>query len=90
LPWRRSPRFNRAEGLLDLYQAEEAQGVAAGRTGFGRLTLACAEEAAIDIIADLLHWFHVQGRDADDVLDRAQVYFEAGLGPHPAQAHASP
>lgn len=34
------------------------------------------EEAAIFIITDLLHWLRAHGRDADDVLDRAQTRFE--------------
>ncbi|MGW5090951.1 ATP-binding protein [Streptomyces coelicoflavus] len=35
------------------------------------------EEAAIHIITDLLHWLSAHGRDVDEVLDRAQVRFEA-------------
>lgn len=35
------------------------------------------EEAAIHIIIDLLHWLSAHGRDVDEVLDRAQVRFEA-------------
>jgi anti-sigma regulatory factor (Ser/Thr protein kinase) len=70
-----SPRLSRAQGLLDLYGTGRTPHV----TGAGarRLTLASAEETAIEIIADLLHWFHAHGRDADEVLDRAQVHFEA-------------
>ncbi|WP_190218952.1 ATP-binding protein [Streptomyces griseosporeus] len=75
------PHINRAEGLLGLYGAARSQ-EAAGVSSFGRLALACAEETAIDIIADLLHWLHAHGRDADDVLDRAQIFFEAELGTH--------
>jgi anti-sigma regulatory factor (Ser/Thr protein kinase) len=70
-----SPRLSRAEGLLGLYEAEQMEGVVSVRTH--RLGLAQAEEAAIDIIADLLHWLHAHGRDADEVLDRAQTHFEA-------------
>lgn len=43
----------------------------------GRLSAVLAEEAAINAISDLLHWFRAQGRDADDALDRAQSRFEA-------------
>ncbi|WP_242432905.1 ATP-binding protein [Streptomyces sp. Root264] len=62
----------RTEGLLDVYGGQETMLV-----GSRRLSLARAEEAAIDIIADLLHWLHTQGRDADDFLDRVQTHFEA-------------
>ncbi|AOR34063.1 regulator [Streptomyces fodineus] len=71
-----SPRLSRAEGLLDLYKAEQSPRAASAEGH--RLRLACAEETAINIIADLLHWLHAHGRDADDVLDRAQAHFEAG------------
>ncbi|GGR67315.1 hypothetical protein GCM10010269_02590 [Streptomyces humidus] len=70
-----TPRLSSAEGLLGLYGAEELSG---GTTAaLPRLGLARAEAAAIDIIADLLHWLHTHGRDADDLLDRAQMHFEA-------------
>ncbi|MBQ0890521.1 ATP-binding protein [Streptomyces sp. RM72] len=39
------------------------------------------EEAAIHIITDLLHWLSAHGRDTDEVLDRAQVRFEAEAHP---------
>ncbi|MGW1910664.1 ATP-binding protein [Streptomyces sp. NPDC002076] len=74
-PANASPRLSRAEGLLDLYEAEQSPRAASA--GGRRMRLACAEEAAINIIADLLHWLHAHGRNADDVLDRAQVHFEA-------------
>jgi hypothetical protein len=70
-----SPRLSRAEGLLNLYGTERTSCVASAVAP--RLSLARAEESAIDIIADLLHWFRAHGRDADEVLDRAQVHFEA-------------
>ncbi|MFH9133202.1 hypothetical protein [Streptomyces sp. NPDC017524] len=41
--------------------------------------MAHAEEAAIDVCADLLHWLRAHGRDPDGALDRAQAYFEAEL-----------
>nr|WP_093803516.1 ATP-binding protein [Streptomyces sp. Wb2n-11] len=40
------------------------------------LGLAVAEEATIGLIVDLLHWLRAHGRDPDEVLDRAQTYFE--------------
>jgi anti-sigma regulatory factor (Ser/Thr protein kinase) len=61
--------MTRVEVLIDLY-------CAAGRpihSRSGRLWAAEAEEAAILIITDLLHWLRVNGRDADEVLDRAQM-----------------
>ena len=42
-----------------------------------RLGAMAAEAAAIDVIADLLHWLQLHGHDADDILDRAQTHFEA-------------
>ncbi|WP_406841236.1 ATP-binding protein [Streptomyces sp. AHU1] len=69
------PHSSRAEGLLDLYGAEGA--FDGGFAGSCRLSMAQAEKSAIEIIADLLHWFHARGRDADDLLDRAQTHFEA-------------
>ncbi|MFI1362561.1 ATP-binding protein [Streptomyces griseochromogenes] len=70
-----SPCLSRAEGLLDLYSPARTFGVTTA--GSQRLSLACAEEAAIGIITDLLHWLHMYGRDADDLLDRALTHFEA-------------
>jgi hypothetical protein len=35
------------------------------------------EETMIAAITDFLHWFRAHGRDADDMLDRAQMRFEA-------------
>ncbi|WP_329340255.1 ATP-binding protein [Streptomyces sp. NBC_01352] len=40
-------------------------------------TYAVLEESVTDVIADLLHWLAAQGGDPDDVLDRAQMHFEA-------------
>lgn len=42
--------------------------------------MAVLEEAAIDLITDLLHWLSVHGRDVDEALDRAQTRFEAAGG----------
>lgn len=44
------------------------------------LDIAFAEEAAIDVIADLLHWIRAHGRDPGAVLERAQTHYEATLG----------
>lgn len=35
------------------------------------------EEAAVELIADLLHWTSSRGHDPDDFLDRAQMHYEA-------------
>ncbi len=40
-------------------------------SGPSPLSVAVAQEAAIDVIADLLHWLRVHGLDADEALDRA-------------------
>ncbi|MEU8731524.1 hypothetical protein AB0C68_19360 [Streptomyces tendae] len=59
--------------MIDLYSGA---GVL-HRSNHGRLGTAEAEEAATFIITDLLHWLRAHGRDADDVLDRAQTQFKA-------------
>jgi hypothetical protein len=38
--------------------------------------VAVVEEAAIDVMVDVLHWLRAHGRDADEALDRAQTRFE--------------
>ncbi|MDT0613384.1 ATP-binding protein [Streptomyces lancefieldiae] len=68
------PRLARAADVLGLYSGSNSM---SRPVGSGRLATAVAEEAAIDIITDLLYWFRVHGRDADDVLDQAQAHFEA-------------
>ncbi|MER7795478.1 ATP-binding protein [Streptomyces sp. NPDC097640] len=69
------PQVHRADALLTLY------GGSASRTGSSpQLGRALAEEAAIALIADLLHWFRAHGQDPDTALDRAQVHFEAESG----------
>ncbi|MFJ4240201.1 ATP-binding protein [Streptomyces iakyrus] len=64
----------RAEALLGHYAAAAQPG---GRGGTSRLTSTVAEETVIAAITDFLHWFRAHGRDADDMLDRAQMRFEA-------------
>lgn len=66
------PRTTRAEAMIDLYSGAGLS----HRSNHGRLGAAEAEEAAIFIITDLLHWLGSHGHDADEVLDRAQVRFE--------------
>ncbi|MGW0422083.1 ATP-binding protein [Streptomyces sp. NPDC003015] len=65
-------RVNRVESLLANYGCERARLWLAG-TG----AVAVVEEAAIDVMVDVLHWLRAHGRDADEALDRAQVRFEA-------------
>jgi anti-sigma regulatory factor (Ser/Thr protein kinase) len=63
----------RAEALLRHYAAA-AQPMR--RAGTSRLTSTVAEETVIAAITDFLHWFRAHGRDADDMLDRAQMRFQ--------------
>ncbi|QKV93522.1 ATP-binding protein [Streptomyces sp. NA02950] len=66
-----SPQVHRADAVLTLYDQAGASAAATRRELVG------AEEAAITLIADLLHWFHAHGQDPDTALDRAQMYFES-------------
>ncbi|WP_369522841.1 ATP-binding protein [Streptomyces agglomeratus] len=49
----------------------------------GPLGVAVAEEVAIDLIPDLLHWLRAHGCDPDETLDRARTRFECGRGEVP-------
>ncbi|MFE3180867.1 ATP-binding protein [Streptomyces violascens] len=71
-----SPRVARAEQHLSQYNAVRQL----RSSGLGRLGVAVAEETAIDLIVDLLHWLRAHGCDADDALVRAQMHFEADAG----------
>jgi anti-sigma regulatory factor (Ser/Thr protein kinase) len=65
-------RMTRVETVIGLYgNHEPRRGPRSGRLGVTE-----GEEAAISVITDLLHWLSAHGRDADDVLDRAQARFE--------------
>lgn len=68
-------RLTRVEAMLHLYRNERASLSQAARSR--PLAVAVAEEAAIDVITDLLHWLRAHGCDEDDALDRAQNHFEA-------------
>ncbi|WP_367042290.1 ATP-binding protein [Streptomyces sp. Je 1-332] len=72
----RGPRVMRAEEHLLLYGGVRPGWV----SGSGRLAVAVAEEVAIDLITDLLHWLQARGCDPDEVLDRAQMHVEAESG----------
>ena len=76
------PPVNGHDGCLRMTRVETTSGLYGARaaeTGprVGRLGATEGEEAAISVITDLLHWLSAHGCDADDVLDRAQVRFEA-------------
>ena len=66
-------RVTRAARVLDSYGAGELFSTSR-RSRVGTLA---AEAAAIEVISDLLHWLHERGHDADEVLNRAQMHFEA-------------
>ena len=66
------PRMARAADVLGLYA-----GTSNPPSGSSRLRTLVAEEAAISVITDLLHWLWAHGRDPEEALDRAQVHFEA-------------
>ncbi|MFJ3706805.1 ATP-binding protein [Streptomyces sp. NPDC090053] len=70
-----SPRVTRAEAMLALFGATKRPRAVAPTV----LSRTAAEEVAIDVIADLLHWFRAHGCDPDDALDRAQMHFDAEL-----------
>ncbi|MEU1674987.1 ATP-binding protein [Streptomyces roseifaciens] len=68
------PRLAISEAVLTLYGRGCAPRAA---SPLGRVA---PEEAATELIADLLHWFQAHGTDPDTALDRAQTRFEAGEG----------
>ncbi|MFJ6832106.1 ATP-binding protein [Streptomyces sp. NPDC091209] len=71
-PGRACRRMERAVEALEGYQdsSREAWFRVSGR----HIGL---EESAVELIADLLHWTAARGLDPDDVLDRAQMRYEA-------------
>ncbi|MFD5745900.1 ATP-binding protein [Streptomyces sp. NPDC127033] len=69
------PRVTRSEALLTSYAARRPLGAETNSP----LSVAVAEEVAIDMIADLLHWLRAHGCDPDEALDRAQTHYEAEL-----------
>ncbi|WP_419666409.1 ATP-binding protein [Streptomyces sp. 2-1] len=70
-------RVTRVEMMLRLHR--KSVGALTHAASSRILSVAIAEEAAIDVIADVLHWLRAHGCDADDALDRAQTHFEAEI-----------
>lgn len=65
-------RIERAVEVLEGYQ-----GVNNGTALRGVRKAAGLEASAVELIADLLHWTAARGQDPDDILDRAQMHYEA-------------
>lgn len=63
-------RLERAVKALESYENGPV-----GRRG--RQLEASLEESAIELIADLLHWTATRGQDPDDMLDQAQMRYDA-------------
>lgn len=64
-------RVERAAAALEHYQTQSG-----GVVLLSRRREAGLEEAAVELIADLLHWTAARGHDPDDFLDRAQMHYE--------------
>ncbi|MDX3132406.1 ATP-binding protein [Streptomyces europaeiscabiei] len=64
-------RVTRAVEALEAYQGAGAADIR------GRRREVVLEESAIELIADLLHWTAARGLDPDDILDQAQMHYEA-------------
>ncbi|MFJ9018404.1 ATP-binding protein [Streptomyces sp. NPDC102259] len=65
-------RIERAVQVLEGYQ-----GPSRGAPLLGTGRDIGLEESAVELIADLLHWSAARGHDPDDILDRAQMNYEA-------------
>ncbi|ANP57123.1 hypothetical protein J2Z21_007469 [Streptomyces griseochromogenes] len=65
-------RIERAIEALENYQGPGSTAALRGRGQEAAL-----EETAVELIADLLHWSVARGHDPDDILDRAQMHYEA-------------
>ncbi|WP_364707362.1 ATP-binding protein [Streptomyces ossamyceticus] len=71
-PARNCRRIERAVGVLEGYRRIRGEVIASsGRKSAG------LEKAAVELIADLLHWTASRGCDPDDILDLAQTRYEA-------------
>jgi hypothetical protein len=69
-------RIERAVGVLEAYRSTGGASVRQGRSREASL-----DESAVELIAGLLHWTAVRGHDPDDILDRAQMHYEAEANP---------
>ncbi|MGC9499726.1 ATP-binding protein [Streptomyces sp. WG7] len=67
-------RTERAAAALRSYRP------AGGTALEGRMRDVALKESAVELIADLLHWTASCGFDPDDVLDQAQLHYEAEPG----------
>jgi anti-sigma regulatory factor (Ser/Thr protein kinase) len=65
-------RIERAVDALEKYLRSNGGSALSGRR---RETV--LDESAVELIADLLHWTAARGHDPDDILDRAQMHYEA-------------
>jgi anti-sigma regulatory factor (Ser/Thr protein kinase) len=70
------PGVTRAEALIGLYGSVRRHPAGQGRT---RLSVATAQESAIEVITDLLLWLRAHGCDPDEALDRAQSRTDTDL-----------
>ncbi|WP_319126867.1 ATP-binding protein [Streptomyces europaeiscabiei] len=71
-PARDCRRIERAVGALEGYRRVRGGVVAPGVRKSAGL-----QESAVELIADLLHWTASRGCDPDDILDLAQMHYEA-------------
>ncbi|MEV0089994.1 ATP-binding protein [Streptomyces sp. NPDC050738] len=69
-----SRNVERAATVLEGYQGRSEPGARAGGPHSAGLRLT---ESAVELITDLLHWTAARGDDPDDILDRAQMHYEA-------------
>lgn len=67
-------RFAWIEAVVTRYRE-----VAEPRVAGSALSRVVVGDAGTHLISDVLHWLHVRGFDADEVLDHAQSLFEAEL-----------
>ncbi|MEE1831373.1 ATP-binding protein [Streptomyces sp. SP17KL33] len=65
-------RIARAVAALSGYRRVRGRVIAPGGRNSAGL-----EESAVELIADLLHWTASRGCDPDDILDLAQMHYEA-------------
>ncbi|MER6166796.1 ATP-binding protein [Streptomyces violaceorubidus] len=73
-PERACRRTERAVAVLENYRT------LCGVAQEGRLRDAVHRASAVELIADLLHWAAAGGHDPEDVLDQAQMHYEAEGG----------